>query len=68
MVNVSEAGIRNGPSYDGTIIIRRKHYGDCVRAASGNVAGSGYSWFQVAHGEGGYGRMRSDLVSNPGRC
>jgi hypothetical protein len=68
MVKVQEAGVRNGPSYDGTIIIKRKHYGDCVTATSGNVAGSGYYWFQVSLAEGGYGWMRSDLVANPGNC
>ena len=68
MVKVQEAGVRNGPSYDGTIIIKRKHYGDCVTATSGNVAGSGYYWFQVRLAEGGYGWMRSDLVANPGNC
>ncbi len=39
---------------------------DCVTATSGNVAGSGYYWFQVRLAEGGYGWMRSDLVANPG--
>ena len=39
-----------------------------MRATSGNVAGSGYYWFQVALAEGGYGWMRSDLVANPGNC
>ncbi len=68
MVKVQEAGVRDGPSYDQTHIIKRKHYGDCVRATSGNVAGSGYYWFQVALAEGGYGWMRSDLVANPGNC
>jgi hypothetical protein len=68
MVKVPEAGVRNGPSYDQTTIIKRKHYGDCVRATSGNVAGSGYYWFQVALAEGGHGWMRSDLVANPGNC
>ena len=68
MVKVQEAGVRNGPSYDQTYIIKRKHYGDCVTATSGNVAGSGYYWFQVRLAEGGYGWMRSDLVANPGRC
>jgi hypothetical protein len=68
MVKVQEAGVRDGPSYDGTRIIKRKHYGDCVTATSGNVPGSGYYWFQVRLGEGGYGWMRSDLVANPGRC
>jgi hypothetical protein len=68
MVKVPEAGVRTGPSYDKTKLIKRKHYGDSVRATSGNVAGSGYYWFRVALGEGGYGWMRSDLVANPGRC
>ena len=68
MVKVQEAGVRDGPSYDGTHLIKRKHYGDCITATSGNVPGSGYYWFQCKLAEGGYGWMRSDLVANPGKC
>src|SRR5690349_20901256 len=66
MVNVQEAGVRTGPSYDGTSLIKTKHYGDCVEALTGPNPSGGYNWFQVRVGSGGTGWMRADLVDGAG--